>query len=875
MIDLFGIASNDQSLFYLGKIFGQMGGVLPAATGGVASISLLGTMFKTFNSIILAVGTLVVVYTIVVGLLATAHEGEFLGKKFHGLWTPVRIVLGIAALVPTATGYCALQIIMMWVIVQGIGAADTVWTKALQYVQVTGSPYAQPQVIDIGVKTSLSTAFQSLTCAATAGVTDVSVAGAPARAGYYCSKNQCTAVDGGNASVVSNQCTGDVCTMSFGPNGGCGTLSYCNPAGAACGGSSSTNNAVTGGSIFASEATSAAAASSLACKACKAQATILTGQVTPATGNNIPTSTFPSTSIIGTLNKIAVNFANSDADYQKFFFQSSTDATNGGNGWGWISQYCTENSLEPCCNPPVNTAINLFGAGMGGSTTVCRSRVGENAFPAPYANASVPTDASNDEISKVILPFYLKDKTGGVNFIDASVNTYAAALTAIMIDQIGSTTLTNVYAEAASVGWIFAGAYYYNLAQKNDKNMDGVNPPLQAGGGGPNSGQSALANYRNNYMAAGDLITSVNSATSSGGAAPSPHLAAISGLASGTNKSILNNFMRTVTGSSGGGVAKGEMATDPLVNIQSLGKGLLITIFIMFPAVLALELAVGILAMVSSTTVLGTGIPAGMQSLVIIMSALITPLLLGFMAVFMGIGALLAVYTPLIPYIIFITGVIGWFGSTIEAMVAAPLVALGILAPGGQHEILGKAEPALMLIFGIFLRPTLMIFGLMAGMLLAVVAVTIVNASFSSVMSSIVGGKSGGQPIDFLSLIFFMVAYVSLILTVLNKCFAMIHIIPSRTMRWIGAQGEDYGEGEALGEVKNAVSGGAGQASGAAAGAASAAKGGPKNIGEHRKGQQEQQDRDQNKKEATATDAAAANKAMADMANKNDKKKPE
>ncbi|MFZ2314936.1 MAG: DotA/TraY family protein [Gammaproteobacteria bacterium] len=847
MIDLFGIASNDQSLFYLGKIFGQMGGVLPAS-GGIASISLLGTMFKTFNSIVLAVAALVVVYTIVVGLLATAHEGEFLGKKFHGLWTPIRVVLGIAALVPTATGYCALQIIMMWVIVQGIGAADTVWTTALKYVQVTGSPYAQPQVIDIGVKATLSTAFQSLSCAATAGVTGVSVPGAPARAGYYCSKNQCTAAgNSGNASVVSNQCVGDTCKMTFGPNGGCGELSYCNPAGSACTGTSSapTNNILTAGTAL----PASAAASSLACTACKAQATVLTGQQNPTTGNNLPTSTFPDNSIIGTLNAIAVNFARADADYQTFYFQSSTDANNGSNGWGWITGYCTENNLEPCCNPPVNT-FNIFS--VGGATNTCKSRAGENAFPQPYTNASVPTDASSDEISKVILPFYMKDKTGGINFIDASVNTYAAALTASMIDQIQSTTLTSVYAEAASVGWIFAGAYYYNLAQQNNTNMDSVNPPFQAGGGGPSSGGSALANYRNNYMAASDLLTSVNSVTSSGGASPAPQLAAIAGLASGTNKSILNNFMRTVTGSSGGGVAKGEMATDPLVSIQSLGKGLLITIFVMFPIVLTLEILVGVASMFASTTVLGTGMPQGMTSLVIIMSALVTPLLLGFMAVFMAIGALLAVYTPLIPYIIFITGVIGWFGSTIEAMVAAPLVALGILAPGGQHEILGKAEPALMLIFGIFLRPTLMIFGLMAGMLLAVVAVTIVNASFSSVMSSIVGGKSGGQPVDFLSLIFFMVAYVSLILALLNKCFAMIYVIPTRTMRWIGGQGEDYGESEALGQAKEGIGAGASHASGAAAGAASAGKGAPKSLGEHKKAEEERDDKAAAKAQAKA-----------------------
>ena len=174
MINLFTFASNDASICYLGTIFGAMNGVIPLstvncsgmATGG--SISLLGTMFQYFNSVVLTVGALVIVYITVVGVLQTAQEGEFMGKHWNKLWTPIRIVLGVAALVPTGSGYSGLQILMMWVIVQGVGAADTLWNTAFSYINVTGSPYAQVSIPGVGVNTTMTTMFQGLVCDASA-----------------------------------------------------------------------------------------------------------------------------------------------------------------------------------------------------------------------------------------------------------------------------------------------------------------------------------------------------------------------------------------------------------------------------------------------------------------------------------------------------------------------------------------------------------------------------------------------------------------------------------------------------------------------------------------------------------------------------------
>src|SRR3990167_9040734 len=111
MLTIFTPVADDASLKYMSLIFGNVNGVIPG-TGG--TITILGTMFTTFNSIALTIGALIVLYITVMGVIMTAHEGEFM-KKWNSLWTPIRAVGGIAALVPTSSGFSGIQIIMMWV----------------------------------------------------------------------------------------------------------------------------------------------------------------------------------------------------------------------------------------------------------------------------------------------------------------------------------------------------------------------------------------------------------------------------------------------------------------------------------------------------------------------------------------------------------------------------------------------------------------------------------------------------------------------------------------------------------------------------------------------------------------------------------------
>jgi defect in organelle trafficking protein DotA len=94
----------------------------------------LSYVFEKFNSVCLATGLVIIIYTMIVGVLQTAEQGKVLGEKWSATWLPIRMVLGIALLVPQpGTGYCLAQSLVMWMVVQGIGGADAIWDRALDY----------------------------------------------------------------------------------------------------------------------------------------------------------------------------------------------------------------------------------------------------------------------------------------------------------------------------------------------------------------------------------------------------------------------------------------------------------------------------------------------------------------------------------------------------------------------------------------------------------------------------------------------------------------------------------------------------------------------------------------------------------------------
>lgn len=217
---------------------------------------------------------------------------------------------------------------------------------------------------------------------------------------------------------------------------------------------------------------------------------------------------------------------------------------------------------------------------------------------------------------------------------------------------------------------------------------------------------------------------------------------------------------------------------------------------------------------------------AGPVVMILIMMTM--PLLATWLAIMLAIGFITAYYIPFVPYMIFTFGSIGWLMAVIEAMVAAPIVALGITHPEGEGPF-GKGEHAIMILMNVFLRPAMMIIGYIAAIALSYVSVWVINAGFSNVMSFIQGshdtamggggtynpesGSSGSNTpaIDntytagseslgytgwasIYAFFFSIIIYVSMYLTVVQKAFTLIVVLPDKVLRWIGGPHETAGQ---------------------------------------------------------------------------------
>tara|TARA_R110002126_G_scaffold110918_1_gene248451 strand:- start:171600 stop:175211 length:3612 start_codon:yes stop_codon:yes gene_type:complete len=129
----FAPPASDISVVFLGNLFGLVDGVLHGSGS-----QIMGVIFNVFNSAVLAMGGVVMMYIIIVSTMNTAHEGQMLGQKWSSIWVPVRATMGLALLIPKSSGYCLMQIFVMWVVVQGVGIADKVWGTALDYLNRGG-----------------------------------------------------------------------------------------------------------------------------------------------------------------------------------------------------------------------------------------------------------------------------------------------------------------------------------------------------------------------------------------------------------------------------------------------------------------------------------------------------------------------------------------------------------------------------------------------------------------------------------------------------------------------------------------------------------------------------------------------------------------
>lgn len=886
----FAPPATDYSVIFLGNLFGIVDGVL-RGTGS----QIMGVMFGVFNSAVLALGGMIIMYTLIVSTMNTAHEGQMLGQKWSSIWIPVRSTLGLALLIPKASGYCLMQIFVMWVVVQGVGAADKIWEAALSYLNRGG----------VIIQTQLKN---------------------PA-ADFLSEKN--AAIPTAAANILSGQ----VCMLGLQKQLERQRQTYLN---AKQNNSGPCVNPIGVMKDFCNTVVPDFINS--------VNVVIIQNKNKSADKFSVNMPNFDSGSyvvlngICGRIewNKFEPNLKNQDnrlaleanklllsAEPEKHLFtntfkekdpadeldkrlsSSEFETINASRAIAIQQMYLDLSSVAQII---INNDPQIV-VPMGGVSSSDYSKIAKQEFGVPYTK----NGALCQQYSDICMMWgsSTMGSAGGILFngteFQGAMNNYNSimfpALNLIKQaknnEQAGQARA--FIAQANRQGWIMAGSYFFDLvnlqgnaaenADLQDENTgldrSVFDPSLMSspfkedGCQGP---YTALCEW---FQQSRDKVSEVSSLID--GASVTPALVKPDmkpnadrkftfSLAASTVYGFLNNsMMMRLPGQPG--LAPLKFASMVNLHVDATSSSLQVREFPCGPIYLPFNLKICLtehlgnifynglfvmminLLMVVTTTVINkvlffiiilpingmastfaqtvqimstpginpvvalakmgvfyinfsanfwinlliltavnTFIPF-LGSLVQVLIFLAMPLFFAWTGIMFISGFLFAYYVPIIPYMIFTFGSIAWLMAVIEAMVAAPLVALGITHPEG-HDAFGKGEAAIMILVNVFLRPAMMIIGYISAIALCYVGVWVLNAGFDHAISFISGGEISGTSTSkgysdwagIYAYFFSILTYTMLYLIIVQRAFSMITYLPDKVLRWIGGAPEGIGE---------------------------------------------------------------------------------
>ncbi len=177
--------------------------------------------------------------------------------------------------------------------------------------------------------------------------------------------------------------------------------------------------------------------------------------------------------------------------------------------------------------------------------------------------------------------------------------------------------------------------------------------------------------------------------------------------------------------------------------------------------------------------------------------------LVTFATVGLTVGFVLFYVVPFLPFIYFFFAIGGWIKGIFEAMVGAPLWALAHIRIDNNGLPGQAAINGYFLIFEIFLRPILIIFGLLASISIYSALVSILNQTFDLVTVNVGGfdvrAEAEGETADGETIqsslefarsavdeFFFTVVYTIIVYLMGMSSFKLIDLIPNNILRWMG-----------------------------------------------------------------------------------------
>jgi hypothetical protein len=935
------VSATDLSISYLNNLFGNVGDVL---VGGTSS-PLVGRLFYYFNQGVYLFTASLLTYIVMSSVIATSNEGKFITDKFNS-WILIRSGLAISFLVPLASGYCMMQVLVMWAVTQGVGLANNLWSEAVDNIAAAGgfgqtifnssSEAAGQQGVQFSPSTTQNIAINSLAesyspripnnnsyvpmiqiyrsayCAYTVYNYDKAAAkknsiAAPINSNYGYFINDSNNLCFGSKSLNQDGTTNYNCQ--------CGEYQFAGSYDDQPSFNSkdtslyltSFNNMYTMSSLLYSYAISTYRIVDNA-----------NNQSDPATDGSsvnmnqvcqVLSSSNPNVSTCipaSTIYSYSSNYNSMIAQYQSNQASSgqscSVDWVKNAQDQGWITAAIFYADLVRLTNSSCDSSSQVtdfqgfmpYTVGENNNIVNC-----ENTNPGGCMQLPCMTPASGYGTNETVLcdkskldkttqsnwnAFYSKELSKNMlnNLYGTPTSqTNITGLPYITVTMqpvpVSGSPMTNTTFDDYFNGMLrsFIQNFVINIYEPGSVGFD-----LMTNGGGRYvvNGASALVTYVVSEILGIDVYSGASPDSIFSESVMSSGTPGVNGSCTScynNNTSYNDAPCYNASGDScinqnGYGMfgmaanyRNGTPFLDPLTSMATVGRNILnYTVSFQTNLIsniytglkkLTGEIVGGMIGAVAGLSMLGFMGAFGVSSVPMILPAIqmivtiifqahlsilftYLPFAIALTVIFITIGLLLGMYLPFVPFIMFTSGVISWFISVVEAMAAAPLIAMGVTNPKG-HELMGRSEQSIMLLLSVFIRPSTMVIGFIGAIALSYASMYLLNLTFAFAftegLNSQLEGNSG-YGVAVLGGLLYSIVYAYSCYAILSQTFSLIFQVPDKVMRWLGSPRDTTGR-DAMAMLGGAKSGfmdaGSAMAKDAGGGSMNQAKSSAPNLG--------------------------------------------
>lgn len=176
-------------------------------------------------------------------------------------------------------------------------------------------------------------------------------------------------------------------------------------------------------------------------------------------------------------------------------------------------------------------------------------------------------------------------------------------------------------------------------------------------------------------------------------------------------------------------------------------------------------------------------------------------------------GIILSFWLPMLPFINWVGGLIGWVISVLEMLVATPIWIAAHLHPEGEGMASRHAASGYMIILELLLRPVLMVFGFIVAVIVVDPMLNVISWMYFPAFASSTADSASGL----ITLIMKIIIYAVICWMAINFAFKAITSVPTGVMKWIGGMaGHNSEMAESMGDsARQIVVSGAHQVQGA------------------------------------------------------------